>query len=91
LTISRGVCGVAMPQGWPSFGIGRLTGETPMNGTFNSLATESMALVPGALDVPIMISTWSCWTSLRAFCVAAEGSDPSSNLISLIATSPTLL
>ncbi len=56
-------------------------GETAIIGTFSSLATAAMAMVDGAVAVPISRSTFSSSTSLRALRVAADGSEPSSSWI----------
>ena len=61
-----------------------MTGETAIIGTFSSFATAIMAMVDGAVAVPIRRSTFSSSMSLRALRVAAEGSEPSSSWISLI-------
>ncbi len=69
----------------------RLIGETAIIGVFNSLAIAAMAMVEGAVAVPIRRSTFSSSTSLRALRVADDGSEPSSSWISLIFSPPTSL
>src|SRR5918992_359591 len=83
LTSSEAGCGTEMPHWSAGFGC-PITGETAIIGTFSSVATAIIAMVDGAVAVPIRRSTFSSSISLRALRVAAEGSEPSSSWISLI-------
>ena len=82
---------MTIAQRSPASVAGTLIGEIAIIGTFSSLATATMAIVEGAVAVPISRSTLFSSTSLRALRVAADGSEPSSSWISLIFSAPTLL
>ena len=80
-----------MPQRSPVAVGGTVIGEIAIMGTLSSLATATIAMVDGAVAVPISTSTFSSSTSLRALRVAAEGSAPSSSWMSLIFLPSTVL
>ena len=80
-----------MAQRSPSLAGATLIGEIAIIGTCSSLATATMAMVEVACAEPISRSTCSSSTSLRAAREAAEGSEPSSRLISVIFSPPTSL
>src|SRR5262249_11218438 len=89
--MSEGGCGTDIAQGVPSNLWTAGTGENAIIGTRCSVATPTMAEVAGVPAVPSRISTLSSSISLRAFLVAVEGSDPSSNRIIRIFSPPTSL
>ena len=91
LAISIGGCGTAIVHCLAGSAVSILIGETAIMGTPSSLATVVIAIVPGAVAVPIRISTFSSSISLRALRVVAAGSEPSSSWITVTVSEPILL
>ena len=90
LAINIGGCGTAIVHCLAGSAVSILIGETAIMGTPSSFAIVAMAIVPGAVAVPIRMSTFSSSTSLRALRVVAAGSEPSSSWISVTVSLPIL-
>ena len=79
LTSSAAGCGTVTAH-WSvaEAGCGAI-GETAIIGTLSSVATAVIAMVPGAVAVPMRRSTFSSSISLRALRAEVDGSEPSSS------------
>ena len=84
-------CGIVTPHWSLSPPSDTVTGEIAIIGTFNSFAIAIIAIVDGAVAVPMRMSTLFSSTSFRAFRVEADGSAPSSSSITVIFSPPTSL